>query len=189
MEQEKEHKPQLYKISYSHCTKGGHHTGEPLNTVCLETSCVDHRLICSICRTESHIKHQVQPMKMFIDKLSEEYAKETHNLKDKLDELEEKKNDVLLAMQEAVTVIAERFRELELKILEKFKMARDRILEQESMRKSFQGIYDILSTPSHPDLEYTLSKFMKKPQPFVVPTAEKLNSLKDLVLTQIKSSI
>ncbi len=67
---QKEPKKKEYKISYSRCKKGGMHNEEPLNIVCLEDSCCDQRLICSICKTENHTIHKTLPLKYYIDGLS-----------------------------------------------------------------------------------------------------------------------
>lgn len=67
-------KTQPYKINYSYCNKKGQHQGEPLNVVCLEESCAGQRLICSICQSENHAQHKVQPLKFYFDNLATSFA-------------------------------------------------------------------------------------------------------------------
>lgn len=85
-------KTKEYKICYANCKKGGIHSQEPLNIVCLDEGCAEHRLLCSICKTEEHSKHQTQPLKYYIDGLATTINSDDVNIKDKMSELEEKKN-------------------------------------------------------------------------------------------------
>lgn len=46
------------KVQYAICTKGGYHTGEDLNMVCLEQQCLELQLCCCACVEESHKDHK-----------------------------------------------------------------------------------------------------------------------------------
>ena len=37
------------KVNYAICKKGGYHTGEALNMVCLEQQCLENQLSCCAC--------------------------------------------------------------------------------------------------------------------------------------------
>lgn len=102
----KEQKKREYKISYAKCKKGGMHNQEPLNIVCLEDSCCDHRLICSICKTEDHAQHKTQPLKFYIDSLSTAFTEDNGDVRQKLNEMEEKRNEILVTLQETITNIS-----------------------------------------------------------------------------------
>ncbi|EAR90775.1 transmembrane protein, putative (macronuclear) [Tetrahymena thermophila SB210] len=56
-------------ISYQFCSKGGYHTGELLNCVCIDEKCNQNELICSFCEQEKHQGHLVIPFKVFLESL------------------------------------------------------------------------------------------------------------------------
>lgn len=85
-------KAREYKICYANCKKGGMHNHEPLNIVCLDEACADSRLLCSICKAENHAAHKTQPLKYYIDGLSTAFNGDEVDIKEKMNELEEKKN-------------------------------------------------------------------------------------------------
>jgi hypothetical protein len=57
------------------------------------------------------------------------------------------------------------------------------------LKKGFQGIYDILSTPNHPDLTATINKYSKKPLPPTLPVVERLSSLESSIIQQLNSAV
>jgi hypothetical protein len=58
----------------------------------------------------------------------------------------------LATLQDTIINISNRFKELEKEILKRFQTTRNKILEIDALKKGFEGIYDILLTPNHPDL-------------------------------------
>ncbi|KAL4459790.1 hypothetical protein ABPG74_003316 [Tetrahymena malaccensis] len=56
-------------ISYQYCSKGGYHTGELLNCVCIDEKCSQNELICSFCEQENHQGHLIIPFKVFLESL------------------------------------------------------------------------------------------------------------------------
>ena len=59
------------KLPYLECSKGSMHDGEQLNFICVDPVCRDSGLICSICRMEAHVKHNVFPLKMFLSEVAQ----------------------------------------------------------------------------------------------------------------------
>ena len=48
----------MKNIGYLECEKGGYHTGEFLNIVCLESACKPNILCCCACVEEYHQNHK-----------------------------------------------------------------------------------------------------------------------------------
>lgn len=46
------------KVHYTICPRGGYHTGEVLNMVCLEPKCQNSQLCCCACVEEAHKDHK-----------------------------------------------------------------------------------------------------------------------------------
>ena len=92
-------------------------------------------------------------------------------------------------MQETVINISKKFQELESEIIKRFNTAREKIQEIEDLRRSFEGIYDILSTPNHPDLTSTIAKYSNKPVAPTLPVIERMSSLESSVVQQLNSAI
>lgn len=49
------------KVHYALCSRGGYHTGEALNMVCLEAKCQAAQLCCCACVEEAHKDHKYSP--------------------------------------------------------------------------------------------------------------------------------
>lgn len=73
--------------------------------------------------------------------------------------------------------------------MKRFRTARDKILEIDGLKKGFQGIHDILSTPNHPDLIATINKYTNNPKFPTLPIVGRLSSLEAGVIQQINSAI
>lgn len=56
-----------YKIKYMECQKDKMHEGEYLNLVCLNDSCRDDSLICSMCKNDKHKGHTTSPLKFYLE--------------------------------------------------------------------------------------------------------------------------
>jgi hypothetical protein len=99
--------------------------------VCLNKECANKSLICSICKTESHVDHTIKPLKFYIHELSEKYAKgSAGDINDRLDELDRGRNEYLLAIQEVVEELAQRFKELEKIIISRYDALRSELLQE-----------------------------------------------------------
>ena len=183
-------KARQYKICYANCKKGGMHSQEPLNIVCLDEACVERRLLCSICKAEEHAKHQTQPLKYYIDALHKTFqGEEKDDIREKMNELEEKKNEMLATLQETVNSVALKFKELEEQILKRFQAAKEKILEVDAMKKGFQEIYSLLSTPNHPDLAPMISKYSRQVPSPSYPSPQRLATLESSLVQQLSSAL
>lgn len=58
--------PVLLSIPYLECQRNGFHSGELLNSVCLEATCVGNNICCIVCVEESHKGHKIKPLKFII---------------------------------------------------------------------------------------------------------------------------
>jgi hypothetical protein len=100
------------------CDKGGSHDGEFLNLICIESSCANKGLICSICKAESHDKHRVYPLRMFMEEI-EKYnvITETSQVNRNLSSIQNNKSEILSSLQQIVEKLAESIKKVEENII------------------------------------------------------------------------
>ncbi len=58
--------PEIVKVKYIECPKGGFHEGELLNTVCLNDECKINALCCCVCVDELHKGHKTTTLKKLL---------------------------------------------------------------------------------------------------------------------------
>ncbi len=61
------------KQKYPKCEIKKQHNKDLLNLVCLTSTCKNKGVICSVCKSESHLKHNVIPIKTFLSQVKDSY--------------------------------------------------------------------------------------------------------------------
>ncbi|KRW98486.1 hypothetical protein PPERSA_03317 [Pseudocohnilembus persalinus] len=138
-------KIQQQAIQYQCCNKGGLHEGECLNLICLDKSCKNEKLLCSVCIQDYHSEHQkkIMPVKKFLAMVSEQLGKNsmvTVNSEEILENLEVILQGNLYSLKETVQAIAENIKELEKSIISNFKNLKQKIINQTQMSISMPQV-------------------------------------------------
>ena len=108
------------KSNYLTCKKGGDHSGESLNKICLEENC-SLALICCACEHEFHKTHEVFPLKFLKKRI---------------------KNDLIKTNQNAYEEILKALIKREEKSLSEFDLFNQKVLEKlKNYKENLQGFF------------------------------------------------
>lgn len=117
-----------YRIKYIECSVK-EHQGEKANIVCLEDSCKDKSIICSLCTSEGHLNHQTIPIKFHIDAQHKKYKQFPLDYEKELSVVEQQKNVLLIKLRNTVEEIAEAFMKLEQEIILQYDEIKNHLIQ------------------------------------------------------------
>ncbi|KRX01215.1 hypothetical protein PPERSA_05615 [Pseudocohnilembus persalinus] len=127
------------KVQYFTCDKGGLHTGEVLNYVCIDSKCEHKGLICSICLNLEHEKHKHMPFKIFLQQLSSSYGQaysDEWNMESFLDKIERVQQGNLFQLKNSVQKLSQMLKDLEENLFNTYKQIKNKLISQSYLSKN-----------------------------------------------------
>lgn len=134
------------QIRYLECEKGCLHEGEQLNFICVDSGCKEAGIICSICRMDSHSKHKVMPLKIFLceiaSKMKSRSAQSDFNIDELLAQLDKLNQSILFSLKEAVENMAAAIKTFESECADTVKRLKEKVSSQVFMHENMPRVIE-----------------------------------------------
>jgi len=119
------------KLRYFKCNMGGLHENENLNFICIDHTCKNYGLICSICKEQYHAKHQTIPFKFFLLEIQKNLL--NHDIKninydEYIEQIQQIQKTILFSLKESIESLSAKVKYIEEQLIQTYSRVQQQII-------------------------------------------------------------